>query len=301
MRKAAAYFAQETIRSAASDSSPSIADAYGVKRLCRVLGVSRSGFYAWASGPSQTRRRDAELTEVDRRGPRAVSAHLRRPACMRSCVVSTIAAQEARRSADAASGLVGVHARRRWRHRRSDGVPGPRPGQSRFPARGPDQLWAADVTQFRTGEGWLHFAAIIDLWSRRVVGWSMSNSPNTELVTDALLMAFERRRPDRRVVHHSDRGAAYTSLAFSQRVADLELDQSFGSTGDCYDNAAVESFWATLKRELAWIHGGHHDLDVEGHCAPRCSTTSKASTTPSRIQKRLGYRSPADFESASVA
>jgi transposase InsO family protein len=78
--------------------------------------------------------------------------------------------------------------------------------------------------------------------------------PNSELVTDALLMAFQRRRPDRRVVHHSDRGAAYTSLAFSQRVAELELDQSFGSAGDCYDNAAVEAFWATLKRELGWIH-----------------------------------------------
>jgi putative transposase len=115
-------------------------------------------------------------------------------------------------------------------------------------------VWAADVTQFRTGEGWLHLAGVIDLWSRRVVGWSMSTTPNSELVTDALVMAFERGRPDRRVVHHSDRGAAYTSLAFSQRVAALELDQSFGSTGDCYDNAVVEAFWATLKRELAWIH-----------------------------------------------
>ena len=107
----------------------------------------------------------------------------------------------------------------------------------------------------------------------------MSTTPNSELVTDALVMAFERRRPDRRVVHHSDRGAAYTSLAFSQRVAELELDQSFGSTGDCYDNAAVEAFWATLKRELAWIHGTTRWAHAPS-CAPPSSTTSKASTTP---------------------
>ena len=166
--------------------------------------------------------------------------------------------------------------------------------------RGPDQLWAADVTQFRTGEGWLHLAAVIDLWSRRVVGWSMSNSPNTELVTDALLMAFERRRPDRRVVHHSDRGAAYTSLAFSQRVADLELDQSFGSTGDCYDNAAVESFWATLKRELAWIHD---TTTWQSRAELRSALFDyiEGFYNPSRIQRRLEHRSPVDYEQHSAA
>src|SRR5215211_2775290 len=140
-----------------------------------------------------------------------------------------------------AQGLVGVHARRRWRRGPADVAPAPDLVNRDFTPSGPDQVWAADVTQFRTHEGWLHLAGVIDLWSRRVVGWAMSNSPNGELVTDALLMAFQRRRLDRRVVHHSDRGAAYTSLAFSQRVTELELDQSFGSTGDCYDNAAVRS------------------------------------------------------------
>ena len=134
-----------------------------------------------------------------------------------------------------ASGLVGVHARRRWRNGRGQALAAPDLVNRDFVPSGPDQVWAADVTQSRTHEGWLYLAGVIDLWSRRVLGWSMSNSPNSELVTDAVLMAFARRRPDRRVVHHSDRGAAYTSLAFSERVAALELDQSFGSTGDCYD------------------------------------------------------------------
>jgi transposase InsO family protein len=122
--------------------------------------------------------------------------------------------------------------------------------------------------------GWLHLAAVIDLWSRRVVGWAMDTTVNAELVTDALVMAFQRRRPDQRVVHHSDRGAAYTSLAFSQRVVELEVDQSFGSTGDCYDNAAVESFFATLNANSPGSTpprtGRPGPL-----CAPRCSTTSR--------------------------
>jgi putative transposase len=200
----------------------------------------------------------------------------------------------------AASGLVGVHARRRWRNGRPDVAPAADLVNRDFTPRGPDQVWAADVTQFRTTEGWLHLAAVIDLWSRRVVGWSMSTSPNSELVTDALMMAFERRRPDRRVVHHSDRGAAYTSFAFSRRVAELELDQSFGSTGDCYDNAAVESFWATLKRELAWIH---HTTTWTTRADLRSALFDyiEGFYNPTRIQRRLGHHSPVDYEQQSVA
>jgi putative transposase len=104
--------------------------------------------------------------------------------------------------------LVGVHLRRRWRTARTGAaVTGIDLVRRNFNPSGPNQLWAADVTQFRTGEGWLHLAAVLDLWSRRVIGWSMGDSVTTELVTDALLMAFQRRRPDQRVIHHSDRGA----------------------------------------------------------------------------------------------
>jgi putative transposase len=198
------------------------------------------------------------------------------------------------------SGLVGVHARRRWRRGPPDVAPAPDLVNRHFTASGPDQVWAADVTQFRTHEGWLHLAAVIDLWSRRVVGWSMSASPNSELVTDALLMAFQRRRPDRRVVHHSDRGAAYTSLAFSQRVRDLELDQSFGSTGDCYDNAAVEAFWATLKRELAWIHNTR-SWPNRDELRSALFDYIEGFYNPNRIQRRLGHQSPAAYEQHSAA
>jgi transposase InsO family protein len=196
---------------------------------------------------------------------------------------------------------VGAHTRRRWRTARPDVIATARDLVRRnFDPAGPDVLWAADVTQIRTGEGWLYLAAVLDLWSRRVVGWAMGNAVNAELVGDALLMAFQRRRPDQRVVHHSDRGAVYTSLAFSTRLAELELDQSFSAVGSCYDNAAVESFFATLKRELAWIH-------------QRTTWTTRAALrtalfdyiegfyNPERIQQRLDNRSPIDFEHHAVA
>lgn len=197
--------------------------------------------------------------------------------------------------------LVGVHARRRWRRGRPDVAAAPDLVERNFNPSGPDRLWAADVTQFRTSEGWVHLAAVIDLWSRRVVGWAMGNTVNAELVSDALVMAFDRRRPDRRVVHHSDRGAVYTSLAFSQRIAQLELDQSFGSTGDCYDNAAVESFFATLKRELAWIHATTRTWPTRAALRTALFDYIEGFYNPQRIQQRLGQRSPIDYEQDSAA
>jgi transposase InsO family protein len=277
-------------------------DAYGVKRLCRVLGVSRSGYYAWRGRPPcPRRRRDAELAavvaEVHERSRRTygaprVHAELRRldHRCSRKRVARLM--REA--------GLVGVHARRRWRAGRPDTAPAPDLVNRDFDPAGPDRVWAADVTQFRTGEGWLYLAAVVDLWSRRVVGWSMGSSPDADLVIDALLMAFSRRRPDRRVVHHSDRGAVYTSLAFSRHLADLELAQSFGSTADCFDNAAVEAFWATLKRELLWIHG-RAVWPTRDSLRTALFDYIEAFYNPQRIQRRLGHRSPADYEKSSVA
>ena len=196
--------------------------------------------------------------------------------------------------------LVGAHSRRRWRRGTAVTAFVPDLVRRDFNPTGPDRLWAADVTQIRTGEGWLYLATVIDLWSRNVAGWAMGKAVNADLVTDALVMAFERRRPDRRVVHHSDRGAAYTSLAFSQRVIDLELDQSFGGVGSCYDNAAVESFFATLKREVAWIH---ETKSWATRNLLRAAIFDYIETfyNPQRIQERLGYRSPLEFERGNVA
>jgi transposase InsO family protein len=272
-------------------------DAYGVKRLCRVLGVSRSGFYDWLSRPpSRHAVRDTELArmigEIHERSRRTygaprIHAELRRlgERCSRRRVARLMKA----------AGIVGVHSRRRWRTGRPDVAPAPDLVRREFRPDRRDAVWAADVTQMRTGEGWLHLAVVVDLASRRIVGWAMGPSASTDLVLDALIMAFARRRPDRRVVHHSDRGAAYTSLAFSQRLADLEIAQSFGSTGDAFDNAAVEAFFATLKREVAWIHAGR-SWPTRALLRSVLFEYIEAYFNTSRIQAGLGYRSPAEYE-----
>lgn len=276
-------------------------DAYGVKRLCTVLGVSRSGYYAWRDRPPSAHTvRDDELVGLCREihirsrrtyGSPRVHAELRRldQRCSRKRVARLMRER----------GLVGAHSRRRWRTGRPDTAWAPDLVQRDFNPAGRDRVWAADVTQFRTGEGWLHFAGVIDLYSRRVVGWAMGTSPDADLVIDALLMAFERRRPDQ-VIHHADRGSAYTSLAFGQRLADLGIGASFGSTGDCYDNAAVEAVWATLKRELAWIHDRQH-WPTRDLLRSAIFDYVEGFYNPSRIQQRLGYRSPAEFENTTVA
>ena len=121
-----------------------------------------------------------------------------------------------------------------------------------FSASGPDELWVADITYVPTWAGWLYLAIVLDVWSRRVVGWAMATHMRTELVEAALAMAVARRRPEGRVVHHSDQGSQYTSLAFGERCRESGIAQSMGSTGDAYDNAMCESFFATLECELIW-------------------------------------------------
>lgn len=276
-------------------------DAYGVVRLCRVVGCSRSGFYAWARRPpSAHRRRDEQLTgligEIHDRSRRTygaprVHAELIRlgERCGRKRVARLMREQ----------GRVGAHARRRWRRGRPDTAPAPDLVQRAFSPAARDRLWAADVTQFRTREGWLHLAIVMDLYSRRVVGWAMGTSPDTDLVLDAILMAFERRRPDQRVIHHSDRGGAYTSLAFSHRLADLGVAQSFGSTGDAFDNAAVEAFFATLKREIRWIH--HRRIwPTRSLLRSALFDYIEGFYNPTRTQRRLGYQSPSDYENITL-
>ena len=275
---------------------------YGVTRLCKALKMSRLGYYDWKSRPvSAHARRDGELAELIEEihtrsrttyGSPRVHAELRRldQRCSRKRVARLMAAR----------GLVGAHARRKWRRGQPDVAPAPDLVNRDFTATKPDEIWAADVTQFWTHEGWLYFAGVIDLYSRRVVGWAMSSSPDADLVIDALLMGFERRRPDEKLIHHSDRGAITTSLAFGNRAAELGVTRSFGSTGDCYDNAAVESLWATLKRDLNWIYG-KKTWQSRDLLRSAIFDYIEGFYNPQRIQKRLGYRSPADFESAAVA
>jgi hypothetical protein len=155
----------------------------------------------------------------------------------------------------AALDLVGVHSRKKWRRGRLEVAPAPDLLKRDFSASRPDERWVADITEFMTGEGKLFLAGVKDLYGRGLVGWSMGTRQTSELVIEAVSMAVARRDPLIPPLHHSDKGCQYTSLDFTNRLHELGLVPSYGSTGDCYDNAAMETFWATLKRELSWIHG----------------------------------------------
>lgn len=273
---------------------------YPVKRLCELVEVSRSGFYAWRNRPPSTHAvSDAELLDVVRAihersrgtyGAPRIEGQLRRAG---RCHGRKRVARLMR-----THGLVGAHARRRWRRGRPDTAPAPDLLERDFTAAAPDRRWVGDITEFATGDGKLYLAAIVDLHDRSVVGWSMRERATTDLVIDALVMAIGRRRPEADVVHHSDRGSVYTSLRFANHLEDYGLVASFGSTGDAYDNAAMEAFWATLKRELAWIHGRQH---WSSRAALRGALFDyiEAFYNRARHQAGLGHRTPHEVYAAA--
>jgi putative transposase len=160
-----------------------------------------------------------------------------------------------------------------------------------FTATAPNQLWVADITYGPTAAGFLYLAVVLDAWSRRVVGWSMANHLRAELVLDALAMAVGQRRP-RDVIHHSDQGSQYTSLAFGKRCKEADVRPSMGSVGDAYDNAICESFFATLECELL----DRRRFAAQAEARVACFSFIEGWYNPVRLHSALGYRSPVRYE-----
>jgi putative transposase len=267
---------------------------------CELLGVSRSGYYAWATGvPSDRALSDAWLTEKIREiwrqnrkvyGSPRIHAELRLQFGIR---VGRKRVERLMRDADI-SGLV-----ERKRGRTTIRVPGVRVAddlvERQFRPAAPNVLWLADITYLRTWEGWLYLAAVQDAYSRRIVGWSMADHMRAELVVDALQMGLARRRPDPGLIHHSDQGSQFVSLAFGQKARDAGIAVSMGSKGDCYDNAVAESFFATIKKEL--VH--RRTWPTRSELTSEIFEYIEAFYNPTRRHSTLGYLSPAQFEEDS--
>ena len=273
--------------------------AHGIATMCRVLGVSPSGYYAWRSrGPSARARRDEGLREAiraiheDSHGTYGVP-RMHAELAAQGCRVSRKRIARLMREA----GLAGVSRRRGTRTTRGDTSPRAAPDrvERHFQADAPNRLWVADITYVATWAGFLYLAIVLDVFSRRVVGWSMANHLRTELVLNALNMALARRRPEQ-VVHHSDRGAQYTSIAFGKRCHEMGVIPSTGSAGDCFDNAMAESFFATLECEL--IDRRSFRTQTEARMALFEFLEGWYNTR--RRHSALGYLSPSDFERAAV-
>jgi putative transposase len=268
--------------------------------MCRVLGVSSSGYYAWQRrAPSARAREDALLSDeivrihtISRQTYGALRIHAELRAAGTRCGKRRVA--RLMRTA----GLVGCHRRRRLvtTVREPSAPLAPDHLQRQFVASAPNSRWTADITYVPTWSGVLYLAVVLDVFSRRVVGWCRATHLRTELVLSALEMALWSRRPAPGVIHHSDHGCQYTSIAFGNRCREAGVIPSLGSVGDCYDNAITESFFATLECEL---------LDRQSfrtRTEARLAIFDYLETFYNRTRRHsaLDYQSPAEYERGAM-
>jgi transposase InsO family protein len=276
---------------------------YRVVDLCRVAGVSRSSFYAWRTRQPSARQLadDALLDEIREihqasrctYGAPRVWGQLRRAGhrVSRKRVARLMATE----------GLIGAHARRKWRKGRHPAmVPAPDLLERDFTAERSDLRWVADLTEFACVDGKLHLAGIRDLHDHTLVGWSMGERQTTDLVVAALVMALGRREPSDELLHHADHGSQYTSVEFTNRLADWKLRGSYGSVGDAYDNAAMEAFWATLKKEIHHIWGPWESI-TRSELRTILFDYIEVFYNRRRHQHGLDHRTPAEAYAASRA
>ena len=226
---------------------------YPVRLMCRLLGVSASGYYAWRQRPESARvQRDRALLEKIRRVHAASKGVYGSPRVHAELVAEGVCVGRHKVAQLMRSARLRGCPKRRYRSttQRDPSHPVARNLLKQdFTADRPDRRWAGDITYVPTRQGWLYLAVVLDLYSRRVVGWSMSRWSDRRLVVNALQMAVEARRPAGPLIHHSDRGGQYTSDDFRNELARHGIDCSMSNTGNCYDNAVVESFFGILKRE----------------------------------------------------
>jgi putative transposase len=270
--------------------------AFPVQAMCRVLGLSTSGYYAWLKRePSERAMRDEELKE------RIETIHEEnRRVYGRPRIHAELLEQGERVGGKRVGRLMGeLGIRGASRRRRKPGTtkrdrdarPAPDLVDRDFTAGGPDELWVADITYIPTWAGFLYLAVVVDAWSRRVVGWSMATHLRTELVLDAMNMAIWQRRPEQ-VIHHSDQGTQYTSIAFGLRCKEVGVRPSMGSVGDAYDNALCESFFATLECELL----DRQRFRTQAEAKMAVFDFIEGFYNPRRRHSALGYLSPVNFE-----
>ena len=263
--------------------------------MCDLLEVSASGYYAWLRRQQSERARsDAELLALIRSIHERSRGTYGAPRIHAELVASgtPISRKRVARLMREA-GLQGA-SRRRWATttvRDKKVRPAPDLVERNFSAEGRDRLWVADITYIPTWAGFLYLAVVMDAWSRRVVGWSMANHLRTELVLDALNMALKQRRPEA-VIHHSDQGTQYTSIAFGARCREAGVRPSMGSVGDCFDNAMCESFFATLECELL----DRHRFKNQEEARRAIFEFLEGWYNLHRRHSSLGYLSPAEFE-----
>jgi putative transposase len=269
---------------------------FPVAVLCKVLSVSRSGYYGWRDRPPSRRsRQDAALIvriyEIHQRSRETYgSPRIHAELCSIGIRCGRKRVARLMRKEGLSGCIRGPKKRTTRRDRRV--IPAEDLVRRDFAATAPDRLWTADITYVSTDEGFLYLAFVLDVYSRRLVGWAMESHLRTELVVDALQMAVWRRKPAPGLIHHSDQGVQYTSLSFAKRLEQVGIAASMGRVGCALDNAISESFVATLKSELV------SRVRFPNRQAAKTAIFEylEAFYNTRRLHSSLGYRSPADFE-----
>lgn len=273
-----------------------------MSRLCRILGVSRSGYYAWLNRePSNRHKENLAALEPIREvylehrkaygSPRA-DAELRKRGFGwgRNRVARLMK-------------LAGIRALRQYYYKRHTlaltnhgRFEAPNLVNQNFEVKRPNRIWASDITQFRIGSGWLYLAVVMDLYSRRIIGWSMKATLREELAIDALNMAIQTRDEEAPQIHHSDRGSQYSSRGFLDKLKAYGIKSSMNQRGSCYDNAVVESFFKTLKAEL--VRAVRFDRIEDTRM--KLFEFIEVFYNRKRLHSSLGYKSPVEFEAGTT-
>lgn len=269
---------------------------FRVSSMCRVLQVSRSGYYGWCTGAASRRvREDMELIaqiQAVHTEHREVYGAVKTWHTLKARGVACGKHRVARLRREAGIESVRKRAFRFMAGRQRRAIAAPDLLRRQFGACSPNRVWVGDMTSIRTLAGWLHLAVIVDLYSRKVVGWSMANGADVTLALSALDMAIAQRRPAAGLIHHTDQGTAYTSRSYRSRLDSAGLRASNSAAGACYDNAAAESFFSTLKNELT-----HHcRFNTREQARAAVFHYIEAFYNRKRIHQHLDYRSPEAVE-----
>jgi transposase InsO family protein len=272
-------------------------DAYPVQLMCSVLEVSPAGYYAWRSRPQSARSAaNGELLSAIKQVHQDNHGRYGSPRIH-------IALQNQGRSASRGRierlmrrhGMRAIMAparRVRTTDSRHDLPIAPNRLDRNFTAAAPNRVWLADITYIETDEGWLYLAAVMDLFSRKIVGWAMRDHLRTELASTALAMAISRQRPDQGLVHHSDRGVQYAAHDYRSRLQSAGIQASMSRKADCYDNAPMESFFHTLKTEL--VH--HRKYATRAEAQRDIFAYIEGFYNRTRLHSAIGYISPIEME-----
>lgn len=265
--------------------------------MCRVLNVSRSGYYAWRSRkPGVLAQRRATLVEKIRCVHSKSQARYGSPRIHRALEAEGVTCCENTVAKVMKTEGIQAKTKKRFVVRTTDSQHphpiAPNRLEQNFTAEKPNQVWVADITYVATGEGWLYLAAVLDLYSRKIVGWSTADHLRTELVREALQQALADRRPEKGLVHHSDRGVQYASDDYQELLQKNGCLPSMSRRGNCYDNAVMESFFGTLKTELIY----HDSYTCREEARQALFEYIEGFYNTNRIHSTLGYLSPRQFE-----